>query len=64
MKDKCITVTTTWRMPISRLRRNEKVPAVKLSGEWLGELGFNEGERVIVAGEPGRLVLTLAEPRR
>lgn len=38
------------------------VPLVRISGRWLSELGFAPGDRVRVSAEPGRLVLTLAEP--
>ncbi len=31
------------------------VPFLRISGQWLAKLGFEPGDRVRVAGEPGRL---------
>lgn len=60
MKDKRITVSSIWRRTFSR-RRNEKVAALRLSGEWLEQLGFKEGKTVIVSAERRRLVLTIED---
>jgi toxic protein SymE len=35
----------------------EPVPFLRLRGQWLGQAGFEVGERVRVAVEPGRLVI-------
>lgn len=61
MKDKRITVSSIWRTSFSRRRRNEKVAALRLSGEWLEQLGFKEGTKVVVTAERRRLVLTVEE---
>lgn len=42
-------------------RGSSKVPYLRMSGRWLEQLGFPTGTRVIVSGEPGKLVLTVAE---
>lgn len=60
-KDKTITVSSIWRTPLGRWRRNEKVAALRLSGEWLEKLGFKEGAKVLVTAERRRLVLTVEE---
>jgi Toxin SymE, type I toxin-antitoxin system len=41
-------------------RRERRVPAIRLSGVWLQQLGFARGKKVRIEAEPGRLVLTLA----
>jgi len=41
----------------------ERVPYLRVSGRWLEQLGFGRGSRIIVSGELGRLVLTLAGRR-
>lgn len=42
-------------------RRERFVPALRLTGDWLERIGFQEGAKVLVSAESGRLVLTLAE---
>ena len=58
-KPRELTVTTLYRGagsgPVA-----EQVPYLRVSGRWLAQLGFARGSRVIISGEPGRLVLTLA----
>lgn len=61
MKDKRITVSSIWRRTFSRRHRNEKVAALRLSGEWREQLGFKEGRTVVVTAERRRLVLTVEE---
>ena len=42
-------------------RKERWVPALRLAGDWLQQIGFTEGVKVNVAAESGRLVLTVAE---
>jgi hypothetical protein len=42
-------------------RKGRWVPALRLAGDWLEQIGFTEGAKVNVAAENGRLVLTVAE---
>ena len=39
----------------------ERVPLIRMSGQWLQRLGFAKGERIVVTAERNRLVLTIAE---
>jgi hypothetical protein len=39
----------------------ERVPLIRMSGQWLQRLGFAKGERIVVTAERDRLVLTIAE---
>jgi hypothetical protein len=48
------TTYPTWR-------RERVVPAIRLSGEWLKQLGFTSGAKVTVTPDERRLVLTIAE---
>jgi len=43
-----------------QVRRDRVVPFLRLKGQWLEDLGFEAGEKVRVATEPGRLVITPA----
>jgi hypothetical protein len=61
LRDKRITVSSIWRTPVNRWRRNEKVAALRLSGEWLEQLGFKAGTTVLVTADRKRLVLTVEE---
>ena len=36
------------------------MPYLRISGRWLEQYGLTRGSRVIVSGEPGKLVLTVA----
>jgi len=36
------------------------VPYLRVSGRWPEQYGLTRGSRVVVSGEPGRLVLTVA----
>lgn len=42
-------------------RKERWVPALRLAGDWLQQIGFTEGAKVNVTAESGRLVLTVAE---
>ncbi len=35
-----------------------RMPLIRLQGVWLRELGFEEGDRVIIMVEKGRLIIT------
>ncbi len=52
-----VTVSRMWQQ--SEQRGGYPVPAIRMRGEWLGQIGFREGTRVHVAVEPERLVLTI-----
>ncbi len=40
---------------------DRRVPAIRISGRWLQQLGFTTGTRVTITPERRRLVLTIAE---
>ena len=48
------------KLTVSRLSQG---PAVRLTGKWLSQLGFEAGVRVVVETGPGRLVLTIDSGR-
>jgi hypothetical protein len=57
---RAFTITTLNRIARGGLDRCAPVPYLRMSGQWLEQYGFRSGCRVIVTGERGRLVLTLA----
>lgn len=57
---RAFTITTLNRMAHGGFARCAPVPYLRMSGLWLEQYGFRSGCRVIVTGENGRLVLTLA----
>ena len=54
MKDRRLTVGYIYF-------KEKKVPALRLSGKWLEETGFEFDREVIVKRQPGQLVIQLAE---
>lgn len=55
-----LSITTLFRAS-QRARSGETpVPYLRISGRWLEQYGVTRGSRVVVTGEAGRLVLTLA----
>lgn len=52
-----VTVSRAWQQ--SEGYAGRAVPAIRMRGEWLQQIGFREGTRVHVAIEPERLVLTI-----
>jgi hypothetical protein len=55
-----LSITTLFRAS-QRARSGETpVPYLRISGRWLEQYGLTRGSRVVVSGEPGRLVLTVA----
>lgn len=52
------TVTIATRMYDESQR---VVPALRLAGDWLQQIGFTKGAKVNVAAERGRVVLTVAD---
>jgi len=55
-----LSITTLFRAS-QRARSGETpVPYLRISGRWLEQYGLTRGSRVVVSGEPGKLVLTLA----
>ena len=52
MKVRLITVST---VPSN----GKEVPALRLSGDWLGKLGFRLGRKVIIQEKPGQLMVQL-----
>lgn len=53
-----LTVTTLHRAS-ARYGGRETVPYLRISGRWLEQYGLTRGCRVVVSGEPGKLVLTV-----
>ncbi len=39
-------------------KTGEKRPFIRITGEWLRELGFNEGDKINVRCDAGELVIT------
>src|SRR5690242_9740809 len=39
--------------------REQVVPYIRMSGQWLERLGFRRGDRIEITEEPERLVLTV-----
>jgi hypothetical protein len=75
MKHRTDPVPTIYRRPSKRggrgnpreftvaqrfIESSERVPLIRMSGRWLQRLGFKRGERIVVAAERNRLVLTVA----
>jgi hypothetical protein len=55
-----LSITILFRAS-QRARNGEApVPYLRISGRWLEQYGLTRGSRVVVSGEPGRLVLTVA----
>ena len=54
MKDRRITVGYIYA-------NNRKVPALRLSGNWLSDLGFGSGQKVQIKQLPGELTIQLVE---
>ncbi len=55
-----LSITTLIRAS-QRARSGETpVPYLRISGRWLEQYGLTRGSRVVVSGEPGKLVLTVA----
>ena len=51
------------RVTVQRIfRGNARMPALRLSGKWLSQLGFTERQSIAVSAEPGRIVLSLVPP--
>lgn len=55
-----LSITTLFRA--SQRARSGETPApyLRISGRWLEQYGLARGSRVVVSGEPGKLVLTVA----
>lgn len=54
-----LSITTLFRAS-QRARSGETpVPYLRISGRWLEQYGLTRGSRVVVSGEPGRLVLII-----
>ncbi len=45
---------------VARWRENERLPMLRMSGQWLRRIGFEQGDRVRVEVERRRVVITLA----
>lgn len=43
------------------IESRDRVPLIRMSGQWLQRFGFEKGERIVVTAERNRLVLTIAE---
>jgi hypothetical protein len=47
------------QLSISETRfRAQRVPFIRLAGQWLERLGFHAGEQILVEVEPGRVTLS------
>lgn len=55
-----LTVTTHYRASVRRDGGEQPVPSLRIAGRWLEQYGLTRGCRVVVSGEPGKLVLTVA----
>ncbi len=43
---------------------NKERPAIRICGDWLRELGFEKGKRILIQCEGGRLTVELANEIR
>ncbi len=48
-----------WALLVRITPPETRVPLIRLQGVWLRELGFEEGDRVIIVVEKEKLVITL-----
>ncbi len=55
-----LTVSTLYRPSVRHDGGEEPVPALRIAGRWLEQYGLTRRCRVVVSGEPGKLVLTVA----
>ncbi|MGN6187006.1 MAG: SymE family type I addiction module toxin [Thermoanaerobaculia bacterium] len=46
--------------PRANFSSTRRVPMIRMQGAWLEENGFKAGERIFVAVEQGRIVVTLS----
>ncbi len=50
----------TRRLTVSSIYANDKqVPAIRLSGNWLGKNGFQTGRKFVIDEKPGSLTIRL-----
>jgi len=59
-RPRAFTITTLSRIARGGITRCAPVPYLRMAGQWLEQYWFRSGCRVIVTGENGRLVRTLA----
>lgn len=59
-RPRVFTITALSRIARGGITRCAPVPYLRMAGQWLEQYGFRSGSRVVVTGESGRLVLTLA----
>lgn len=57
-----LTISSIARPSRGPFARAAVVPYIRISGHWLARYGFAQGARIYVAGEAGKLVLTLDDP--
>jgi|GEM_PF-1281334 len=57
-----LTVSMLLRQRSSRRSGHDRVPFLRVSGQWLDQCGFAIGTRYYVTVAQGRLMLTLVEP--
>jgi hypothetical protein len=55
-----LSITTLFRASHRARSGGSPVPYLRISGRWLEQYGLTRGSRVVVSGEPGKLVLTVA----
>jgi len=59
-RPRVFTIAALSRIARGGITRCAPVPYLRMAGQWLEQYGFRFGCRVVVTGENGRLVLTLA----
>lgn len=57
-----LTVSVLLRQRSSSRGGHDRVPFLRVSGQWLEQCGFVIGAQYSVTATPGQLMLTLAEP--
>jgi HSP20-like domain of unknown function (DUF1813). len=60
MSSRLLTISGLYTSPSSR----KPVPAVRVQGKWLQELGFSIGDRVEIYGDREAITIRLAKEQR
>lgn len=60
MKEHKFTITSQYRAARTLYGASTVVPFLRIAGQWLEEIGFTRGARVVATAEAGRIVITLA----
>jgi hypothetical protein len=59
-----LLVASIRRIDAAYRYREQVVPFIRMSGQWLERLGFRRGDRIEITEEPERLVLTVLRDDR